>query len=67
MDINTVAGVDVAREEGGTRAFAAVVVIDVVNGKLQQIVSAEAQTRFPYSPGLLSFRELRMQKRKTSD
>jgi deoxyribonuclease V len=58
VHVNTVAGVDVAYEEGGTRAFAAVVVIDVVNGEPQQIVSAEARTRFPYSPGLLSFREL---------
>ena len=56
--INTVAGVDVAYEDQGTRAFAAVAVFDVVNGKLGQIVSAEAKSRFPYSPGLLSFREV---------
>jgi deoxyribonuclease V len=56
--IETVAGVDVAYEADSTRAFAAVALVNVVNGELQQIVSAEAEAQFPYSPGLLSFREL---------
>jgi deoxyribonuclease V len=56
--ITSVAGVDVAYEDGGKRAFAAVAVVDMVEGKLEQIVSAEEQTRFPYLPGLLSFREV---------
>lgn len=56
--VRTVAGVDVAYHGDGTRAFAAVAVIDVASGKVIQLVSAEARVRFPYVPGLLSFREL---------
>jgi deoxyribonuclease V len=56
--VNTVAGVDVAYANNGTRAFAAVVVVNVATGKLEQSASAEAQAQFPYAPGLLSFREI---------
>ena len=56
--VKTVAGVDVAYEDGGTRAFAAIVVIDVVTGMTKQIAVAESRVHFPYVPGLLSFREL---------
>lgn len=56
--IDTVAGVDVAYQDDGTRAFAAAAVIDAVGGTVRQIVSAETEIHFPYVPGLLSFREL---------
>jgi deoxyribonuclease V len=57
-EIRTVAGVDVAYMEHGTSAFSAVAVLDVASGRVNQVVSAEANFRFPYVPGLLSFREL---------
>ena len=56
--IRTVAGVDVAYEGDGKRAFAAIAVLDVEKGNVEQIVAAEAEAKFPYLPGLLSFREL---------
>jgi deoxyribonuclease V len=56
--VSTVAGVDVAYEDESSRAFAAVALVDAVDGTLRQLVSAEAEVRFPYVPGLLSFREL---------
>lgn len=56
--IRKVAGVDVAYDDFGTRAFAAVAIMDVLSGKLEEIVSAEAKIVFPYVPGLLSFREI---------
>jgi deoxyribonuclease V len=56
--IDTVAGVDVAYAEEGSRAFAAIAIYDVASQTLGQTVCTEDQVRFPYSPGLLSFREL---------
>jgi deoxyribonuclease V len=56
--IRRVAGVDVAYADEGNRAFAAVALLDVDRLTLDSIVSAEAEARFPYSSGLLSFREL---------
>ncbi len=56
--IARVAGVDVGFEDGGATTRAAVVVLDVPS--LQPLASAVARqpTRFPYVPGLLSFREI---------
>jgi deoxyribonuclease V len=56
--VTTVAGVDVAYADEGDRAFAAVAIINVSTGGIEKIVSAEGEARFPYAPGLLSFREL---------
>lgn len=56
--IRFVAGVDVAYEDNGSRAFAGIAVINVETGRVEEVASAEATVSFPYVPGLLSFREL---------
>ncbi len=59
-----IAGLDCAFSKDGRRIFAAAVLLEVaaVRGnsydlKLIETVGAEQETRFPYIPGLLSFRE----------
>lgn len=55
-----VAGLDCAFSWDGTRTFAAVVVLRVSRGsgfEPVETATAEQETRFPYIPGLLSFRE----------
>jgi deoxyribonuclease V len=59
-----IAGLDCAFSQDGKRIFAAAVMLEVVGGsgtsfelRLVETVSAEQETRFPYIPGLLSFRE----------
>jgi len=56
--ITRVAGVDVGFEQGGTVTRAAVVVLDYPSLSLIESRIARQSTRFPYIPGLLSFREL---------
>lgn len=56
--IKSVAGVDVAYEEQSERLVAAVVVLDAQSLQVIEQVSAEDVNRFPYIPGLFSFREL---------
>lgn len=53
-----VAGVDVGFEAGGTVARAAVVVLTFPDLLLMDWSVAREPTRFPYIPGLLSFREI---------
>ena len=57
-EIETVAGVDVGFEQAGGITRAAVVVLDFPSLKLKASGIARLPTRFPYVPGLLSFREL---------
>jgi deoxyribonuclease V len=59
-----IAGLDCAFSQDGKRIFAAAVMLEVVGAseasfelRLVETVSAEQETRFPYIPGLLSFRE----------
>jgi deoxyribonuclease V len=55
--VNHVAGVDVGFEEGGKVTRAAVAVLSFPELELVDSVLAREPTRFPYVPGLLSFRE----------
>lgn len=55
--VRRVAGVDVAFEEGGSMTRAAVVVLALPGLSLVDEAVARRPTRFPYIPGLLSFRE----------
>jgi deoxyribonuclease V len=56
--LQLVAGVDVAYGEDKKLAFAAAVVLDWKTLRVKESVSAEGAIRFPYVPGLLSFREI---------
>ncbi len=56
-EIRTVAGVDLALDKTEGLGFAAVVVFELKSLRQIEVVSAETVLRFPYIPGLLSFRE----------
>lgn len=56
--VRAVAGVDVAYEKHGDRVFAAVVVLDARTLAVIDQATHEERARFPYVPGLFSFREL---------
>ena len=56
--IRTVAGVDVGFEEAGKITRAAIAVLEFPSLELKTTGIARLPTRFPYVPGLLSFREL---------
>ena len=56
--IRYVAGVDVGFETGGAVTRAAIAVLDYPGLALVESRLARLPTRFPYVPGLLSFREL---------
>lgn len=56
--VRCVAGVDVGFEAGGTITRAAVAVLTFPDLLLMDWALAREPTRFPYIPGLLSFREL---------
>lgn len=55
--IGRVAGIDVGYEDGGATTRAAVVVLAFPGLELLEQAVARLPTRFPYVPGLLSFRE----------
>jgi deoxyribonuclease V len=55
--LQSVAGVDVGFEEGGTITRAAVVVLSFPGLETLETSVARRPTTFPYVPGLLSFRE----------
>lgn len=53
----TVAAMDVSYDKGSPWLFAAVVVVRLPGCQLVETSGVRAQARFPYVPGLLSFRE----------
>jgi deoxyribonuclease V len=53
-----VAGADVSFDKGGDTAWAAIVVLDAATLDVVATARAVATLRFPYVPGLLSYREL---------
>ena len=57
-EITTVGGVDVGFEDGGKTTRAAVVILSLPSLQLIEQVIAYQPTKFPYVPGLLSFREV---------
>lgn len=57
-DVRRIAGVDVGFEEKNTITRAAVAVLDFPSLELVEYAIAREPTRFPYVPGLLSFREV---------
>jgi len=57
-EVRRVAGVDVGFEQNNTITRAAVAVLDFPSLTLQEYAVAREPTRFPYIPGLLSFREV---------
>ena len=56
--VRAVAGTDVGFERGGTIARAAVAVLSFPGLELVDYAVVRRQARFPYVPGLLSFREM---------
>jgi deoxyribonuclease V len=56
--LRTVAGVDVAYDKHSNKLVAAVVVLDIATLTVLAQASAQDIERFPYIPGLFSFREL---------
>lgn len=56
--IRRIAGVDVAFPDRGRRTRAAVAVLDARTLEVCQVARVIQPTRFPYVPGLLSFREI---------
>lgn len=57
-EVKTVAGVDVAYDKHSERLVAAAVVLDAISLAVLDSAVAEDIERFPYIPGLFSFREL---------
>jgi len=55
--INTIAGADMAFSADGRRNIAVITVFSFPQLRLLEIVHGTGQVRFPYIPGLLSFRE----------
>ena len=53
-----VAGADISLDRGSDHGYAGVVVIDASTMETVEESGATAEIRFPYVPGLLSFREL---------
>jgi deoxyribonuclease V len=57
-DIRLIAGVDVAYANHSDKIAAAVVIMDAESLTVIETILAEDKARFPYIPGLFSFREL---------
>lgn len=57
-DLTTIAGVDLSYEVGGTELWAVIVVLDFATLEVIGRSGVKDTMRFPYIPGLLSFREI---------
>jgi len=55
--VSSVAGADVSMDPRGTRAAAAISVLSFPELTIREVVTVEGTVRFPYVPGLLTFRE----------
>jgi len=55
--VRWVAGADVSFDKGSNTIFAAVVVLELPHLAIVEEAAVTTETRFPYIPGLLSFRE----------
>jgi deoxyribonuclease V len=58
LEARRVAGADISMDRGSDRGFGGFVVLDAESLEPVAQASAETELRFPYVPGLLSFREL---------
>ena len=56
--IRTVAGADISFDKYSPTLFAGIVVLSLPNLETIEEAGAQAETNFPYIPGLLSFREI---------
>lgn len=56
--LRRIAGADVSYDRGSAWMCAAIVVLDARSGAVLECARAARRVRFPYLPGLLSFREL---------
>jgi deoxyribonuclease V len=56
--VRYIAGVDVAYEKEGDKVIAGITVLDAATLNLLETSTHSEQVRFPYIPGLFSFREL---------
>jgi len=56
--VELIAGVDAAYDPGGRHTHAAVALWDVTRGEVVETATATLETRFPYVPGFLAWREL---------
>jgi deoxyribonuclease V len=55
--VRRVAGADVSYDRGADVLFAAMVILDAQSLEVLEVARARVSSRFPYVPGLLSFRE----------
>ena len=56
--VELIAGVDAAYDSWGRHTHAAVALWDVTSGRVIETATASVETRFPYVPGFLAWREL---------
>lgn len=57
-NVSTVAGADISFNRFSDRIYAGIVVLSLPTLEIVETVGVRTTTRFPYIPGLLSFREL---------
>jgi deoxyribonuclease V len=58
LELRRVAGLDVSMSKGSSRGFGGIVVLEAGDLGVVEATGVEEELRFPYVPGLLSFREL---------